>query len=164
MKKWNEGFIHVAMRSVLKDSGWQLIAGEYPGGSDHDLYPLNVVDPSFARDGSPDARRHSLGELIPDLVALKGRDLLIAEAKVCYNLADQKKLENLLVQRRSDLLVALEKFALERGFPELLPVSTLRFHPVLVFVNTINAPAPIKNFTHLLIDSPFSGNFNGVLV
>ena len=43
--KWNEGRIHVAMRTILAEEGWDLIAGEYPGGSNHDLYPLNVVDP-----------------------------------------------------------------------------------------------------------------------
>jgi len=163
MKKWNEGHIHVAMRKVLKDRGWKLIAGEYPGGSDHELYPLNVVDPLLAKDGSPDARRHSLGELIPDLVALKGRDLLIAEAKVSYNLADQKKLEYLLLQRRLDLITSLEIFARRHNMIDVFPIATLRFHPVLVFVNTANAPVPEQNFSHLLIDSIFSGNFYGTL-
>jgi len=59
--KWTEGHIHLAMRQILIAQGWSLIAGELPGGSDHDLYPLNVVDPALARDRSPDPRRHSLG-------------------------------------------------------------------------------------------------------
>lgn len=163
MKKWNEGFVHVAMRSIVRQAGWELIAGEYPGGSDHELYPLNVIDPNVARDNSPDCRRHSLGELIPDLVALKGRDLLIAEAKVCYNLADQEKLVNLLSKRRSDLEAALRKFAVERGFDNLLPIETLCIYPLLVFVKYDNAPPPIANFSHLLVETLNSGYFNGPL-
>ena len=80
--KWTEGHIHVVMRDVLRQKGWTLVAGEFPGGSDHELYPLNVVDPVVARDASPDPRRHSLGELIPDLVALRGANLFVGEAKV----------------------------------------------------------------------------------
>src|SRR5437867_190192 len=131
--RWTEGRVHVAMRRVLRDQGWRLVAGEYPGGSDHELYPLNVVDTAVARDGSPDPRRHSLGELIPDLVALSGDDLLIAEAKPAYNEPDREKLTTLLGERRGDLLVALGKFAVERKVRELLPVRRLRIHPVLVF-------------------------------
>ena len=87
------------MRQVLKGLGWSLIAGEYPGGSNHELYPLNVVDPVVARDRSPDPRRHSFGELIPDLVALLGRELLIGEAKVKYDDGDRQKLEELIGEK-----------------------------------------------------------------
>ena len=163
MMKWNEGHIHVAMRSIVRQFGWQLIAGEYPGGSDHELYSLNVIDPSVARDNSPDCRRHSLGELIPDLVALKGRDLLIAEAKVFYNLADQEKLVKLLSVRRNDLEAALRKFAVERRFDNLLPIETLCIYPVLVFMKNDGAPAPIANFSHLLVENHTIGHFNGPL-
>jgi hypothetical protein len=163
MKKWNEGSVHVAMRNIVRNSGWTLIAGEYPGGSDHELYPLNVVDPAIARDNSPDCRRHSLGELIPDLIAIKGRDLLIAEAKVSYNLPDQEKLQRLLSDRRADLLSALRKFAVERGFAQLLPVETLNLYPVLVFVHKERPPAPTVNFSHLLVQSLTSGIVYGSL-
>jgi hypothetical protein len=88
------------MREYLKSEGWILVAGEYPGGSDHELYPLNVVDPSVARDNSPDPRRHSLREIIPDLVALRGRDLFIGEAKVGYSEKDRDKLDDLVNTRR----------------------------------------------------------------
>ena len=90
--RWSEGLIHLSMRAFLTRQGWQLIAGEYPGGSDHQLYPLNVVDPALARDESPDPRRHSLGELIPDLVALRKRDLFIGEAKLGHDDGDRAKL------------------------------------------------------------------------
>ena len=114
MLKWTEGYVHLAMRNVLRHKNWTLIAGEYPGGSDHELSPLNITDPRVARDNSPDPRRHSLGELIPDLVALKGRLLFIAEAKVSYNLPDLLKLEYIVTERKDDLLLALNKFAVEK--------------------------------------------------
>lgn len=68
--RWTEGHIHIVMRKFLKSNHWLLIAGDYPGGSDHELFPLNVVDPAVARDHSPDPSRHSLGKIVPDLVAL----------------------------------------------------------------------------------------------
>lgn len=149
------------MRRVLKQKGWKLIAGEYPGGSDHELYPLNVIDPTVARDRSPDPRRHSLGELIPDLVAIRNRDLLIAEAKVAYNVPDLEKLQYLIGERRTDLMIALEKFSKERGFPELLPLNSLRLHPTLVFVDTGADRVPSDSFSHLLISSREDGRFVG---
>lgn len=151
------------MRRVLKQKGWKLIAGEYPGGSDHDLYPLNVIDPTVARDRSPDPRRHSLGELIPDLVAIRNRDLVIAEAKVAYNVPDIEKLQYLIGKRRSDLMIALDKFSRERCYPELLPLHTLKLHPTLVFVDTGDDRVPSDSFSHLLISSRENGRFVGVL-
>lgn len=153
----------MAMRRLLKGLGWTLVAGEYPGGSDHELYPLNVVSPEFARDESPDPSRHSLGEIIPDLVALRARTLLLAEAKVRYSEADREKLGDLLSTRRRDLLSALEKFARERGVPALLPVETLAMAPVLVFASTSVAPQPQGAFSHLRITAPGEGRFEGLL-
>ena len=39
--------------AVVRDGGWRLIAGQYPGGSDDELPALNIVDPTVARDNSP---------------------------------------------------------------------------------------------------------------
>lgn len=162
--KWTEGHIHLAMRRVLRDKGWLLVAGEFPGGSDHELYPLNVVDPTVAKDLSPDPRRHSLGELIPDLVALKGRELFIGEAKVRYDVEDRAKLEALVSERREDLLLALGTFANERRVPEILPVETLVLRPVLVFLVDSPAPeAPSGALSHLRIVSPSEAFFEGAL-
>ena len=68
-----ESFVHVAMREYLKKEGWTLVAGEYPGGSDDELYVLSIMDPSVACDNSPDPRRHSEGEIIPDIVVQLSR-------------------------------------------------------------------------------------------
>ena len=151
------------MRRVLRTTGWLLVAGEYPGGSDHELYPLNVVDPTVARDRSPDPRRHSLGELIPDIVALKGRHLLIGEAKPRYNEGDRLKLLKLIGERRADLLSALNTFANIRGYPQLLPVSTLIIYPTLVFPSGSASPSPNGDFSYLRIESRAAGHFEGAL-
>lgn len=161
--KWTEGYVHVAMRTVISNNGWLLVAGEYPGGSDHELYPLNVVDPTLARDKSPDPRRHSLGELIPDIVALRGRRLLIGEAKVRYSEADKIKLENLIQNRKDDLSMALNVFAKERSFMELLPVEDLEYCPVLIFVASSTAPPVSGRMSYLRISDLSNGNFEGYL-
>ncbi|MCC6553434.1 MAG: hypothetical protein IT372_10505 [Polyangiaceae bacterium] len=161
--RWTEGHVHVAMRKFLSRQGWRLVAGEYPGGSDHQLYPLNVVDPTIACDRSPDPRRHSLGELVPDLVALRDRDLFIGEAKLRYDEGDRVKLALLLGERRSDLLAALRKFARERGVPELLPVETLVMRPALIFMSNADAPPPAPDFTYLRIVSQNDAYFEGAL-
>lgn len=57
--KITESFVHVSMRQCLKRSGWLLIAGEYPNGSDDELNVLSISDPVVARDNSPAPRRHS---------------------------------------------------------------------------------------------------------
>lgn len=162
--RWTEGHIHLAMRRVLEDQGWLLVAGEFPGGSDHHLYPLNVVDPVVARDRSPDPRRHSLGELIPDLVALRGRDLFIGEAKVRYNRGDREKLERLVTVRRGDLLTVLRVFSKERRVSQLLPVETLVLRPTLVFrADKLVVPAPAGGLSYLRIVSATDGFFEGAL-
>jgi hypothetical protein len=161
--RWTEGHVHLVMRRLLKQKGWTLVAGEFPGGSDHELYPLNVVDPALARDDSPDPRRHSLGELIPDLVAIQGTDLLIGEAKIRYNERDREKLAMLLSDRKADLLAALRTFAGERAVPELLPVERLMLHPVLIFRANSKAPPPACGFSHLRVVSNTEAFFEGAL-
>lgn len=161
--KWTEGHVHLAMRRFLRSDGWLLVAGEFPGGSDHELYPLNVVDPAVACDESPDPRRHSLGELIPDLIALQDSKLFIGEAKVRYHEGDRVKLALLLSERRKHLLAALQTFARERSVPQLLPVERLMLHPVLVFRAEAAAPLPSGGFSYLRIVSKTEAFFEGPL-
>lgn len=161
--RWTEGHIHLAMRHVLAGQGWVLVAGQFPGGSDHELYPLNVVDPAVAKDGSPDPRRHSLGELIPDLVALRARDLFIGEAKPRYDAGDREKLDVLMSERREHLLMALRTFSRERRVSQLLPVETLVLRPTLVFPAGIAAPPPTGPLSYLRIVNPTEAFFEGAL-
>lgn len=100
--KITESYVHVAMREFLKKEGWLLIAGEYPNGSDDELNVLSISDPTVARDHSPDPRRHSRGEIVPDLVAYKNGTILIVEAKPKYSLDDKYKLIDLLSTKRID--------------------------------------------------------------
>lgn len=162
--KWTEGRIHISMRNILAVQGWLLVAGEFPGGSDHELYPLNIVDPEVAKDGSPDPRRHSVGEIIPDLIALRGRDLLIGEAKVKYDARDREKLELLISDRRADLLRSLRIFSKERRVPELLPIETLILRPTLVFLAESSVIPPLPgSLSYLRIMSTTRAFFEGPL-
>jgi hypothetical protein len=163
MKKWTEGLVHVAMRKALRNAGFKLIAGEFPGGSDHELYPLNVTDPTVARDRSPDPRRHSTGELIPDIVALKQRCLVLGEAKVNYNDSDRIKLAYLINERRGDLQIALAKFSAERRFSELMPFDTLTLLPVLIFTTLKTSPALPKGFSYMRMASDSEALYEGTL-
>ena len=163
MMQWKEGHIHLAMRHFLRQSGWRLIAGDYPGGSDHELHPLNVVDLRLATDNSPDPRRHSLGELVPDLVALKSNQLIILEAKPNFNFDDYQKLQKLLGERRVDLQEALLKFARDRNVPSLLPLEKLTLMPVLAFKASSVAPPPDPDFSYLRILNADHAYFEGAL-
>lgn len=163
MRKWTEGLVHLAMRKAFRNAGFKLIAGEFPGGSDHELYPLNVTDPIVARDRSPDPRRHSTGELIPDIVALKQRWLVLGEAKVHYNDLDRIKLAHLINEREGDLHIALEKFSAERNCPDLMPVSTLSLLPVLIFTTLKYPPALPKGFSYMRLASNSEVIYEGAL-
>lgn len=145
-----EGHIHVAMRRFLKRNGWELIAGQYPGGSDDELCALNVVDPILARDLSPDPRRHSFGKLVPDLVARNDNFLLVIEAKVGYSYEDKLKLENLLGERREDFISALTKFAMERSLTTLIPIAQFTMIPALAFSSKTKASLT-PGFLHLRV-------------
>jgi hypothetical protein len=149
------------MRKVFRDEGFSLVAGEYPGGTDHELYPLCVTDPAVARDRSPDPRRHSADELIPDIVAIRGRELVLGEAKVGYNDGDRLKLEYLVGERRPHLLIALEKFSVERRIPELLPVETLVLMPTLIFTTEKRAPSRPDGFSFLILDRDGARHLGG---
>lgn len=132
--KRDETYVHVAIRTFLKKEGWLLIAGQYPGGSDDELHVFNIFDPVLAKDSSPDHRRHSFGKLVPDLIAYKNGMLLVVEAKPEYSVSDKEKLEYLLKERREDFLAHLTKYAEERGFSEILPLSERKIIPTLAFL------------------------------
>lgn len=163
MINWTEGRVHLAMRKSLRKHGFTLVAGEYPGGTDHELYALNVTDPTLARDNSPDPRRHSAGELIPDIVALKDRFLVIGEAKVHFNEPDRHKLAYLVEERHEHLQQAVVKFAVERRRPELLPFASLKLLPTLIFTAQRAAPNPSDGFSHLIIGLDGTPKFQGAI-
>ena len=131
----NESFVHVAMREYLKQCGWLLIAGEYPNGSDDELNVLSISDPAVACDNSPDPRRHSLGEIIPDLIAYKNNVILIIEAKPGYSSGDREKLNNLLGNMKSRLISSLEKFSAYKAHFSDIDYHNAIYVPVLAYGN-----------------------------
>lgn len=128
-----EDLIHVAIRRFIPPLGWQLIAGQYPSGSDDALPALNIVDPTVARDQSPDPRRHAADKQVPDLVAYKAGVMLLIEMKPRFSAEDEAKLIGLLTYRRADLLLALDAFLTVRRIALPTPTSQLIFVPCLGF-------------------------------
>jgi hypothetical protein len=148
-----EAFVHRAVRRHLVADGWTLVAGQWPGGTDDALHILYIVDPTVARDLSPDPRRHSLDKFVPDVVALKDGTLLIVEAKPAYSQMDYDKLQRLLSERRDDLYTALRTFGRERGFPALLRPDLLAIRPGLAFSRKSAHPSVAFPWVLLLVDS-----------
>lgn len=149
-----ESFIHVVMRQYLKDIGWTLVAGEYPGGTDDELYVLSIVNPEVARDNSPDPRRHSEGEIIPDLFAYKDNVMLIIEAKPKYSLSDKNKLKELIYTKQSLLKDAVIKFCKERRILNNVNLTSVQYLPVLAFGNKIdNIIDEEDGFGHIYIEN-----------
>lgn len=150
--KIDEGYIHLAVREFLKGKGWKLVAGQLPGGSDDECYTLNVTDPVFACDNSPDHRRRSDNKLVPDLLALNGSDLLIVEMKPYYSVDDELKLLTLLSDRRSDLMLAMRKFGTDRGILELCDPEALNLIPALGF-RASTSFSRMPQFAYFLVTS-----------
>ena len=128
-----EDFVHVAMRMFLKNNGWLLIAGEYPNGSDDELSVLSISDPSVACDNSPDPRRHSTGENVPDLVAFKSNNILVIEAKPKYSIGDKEKLRDLFSNKKDRLIESLIKFSTEKIQFSTINYRAAVYWPVLAF-------------------------------
>jgi len=149
-----ESYIHVAMRQYLKDNGWHLIAGEFPGGTDDELNVLSISDPEVARDNSPDPRRHSTGEIVPDLVAHKDGVILIVEAKSRYSQSDKEKLDDLLTDKRNRLVAALEKFSLNKPEFTNIDYRNVRYVPVLAFHHSVDTIKKVDlGFAHIYVES-----------
>jgi hypothetical protein len=115
-----------------------------PGGSNDELRPLYIRDPTLARDQSPDPRRHSQGTLQVDLVALSRNVLLLIELKPRYSSEDKEKLEYILGDRRHDLNLACRE---QLG----LQIDELDVHPALGFERTEVLPERPQNFMFFLV-------------
>jgi len=152
--KITESFVHVAMREYLKREKWLLIAGEYPNGSDDELNVLSISDPDLARDNSPDPRRHSTGEIIPDLIAYKNNVVIIVEAKPNYSYDDKEKLINLIVNKRKRLVNSLKKFSYGKTIFCNINFDTVKYVPVLAYGNPSYEVVHIDSgFGHLYVRS-----------
>lgn len=149
-----ETFVHIAMRKYLKKEGWILVAGEYPGGSDDELFVLSIMDPAVAKDNSPDPRRHSEGEIIPDLFAYKNGIMLVIEAKPKYHIGDREKLKNLFLYKMELMQKALKKFCEDHHLLRQVDLSNLIYVPVLAFGNEKYKIFPEETgFVHIYVKS-----------
>ena len=117
-----ETFIHIAMRKYLKKEGWTLVAGEYPGGSDDELFVLSIMNPIVAKDNSPDPRRHS-------------EFMLVIEAKPQYDIGDREKLKDLFLNKRGLLQKSLKNFCKNHHLLKQINLDNLIYIPVLAFGN-----------------------------
>lgn len=152
--KITESFVHIAMRQFLKKNDWLLIAGEYPNGSDDELNVLSISDPVVARDNSPDPRRHSRGEIIPDLVAYKNGCILIIEAKPKYSIEDKNKLVDLLYTKKDRLIDSLKDFSFGKPQFSHINYDHASYIPVLAFGNSsFVPPCEDSGFGHIYIRS-----------
>jgi Holliday junction resolvase len=144
-----EDLIHVAVRRFVRAQGWTLIAGQHPNGSD-ELPTLYIVDPTVARDNSPDPRRHSAEKQVPDLVAYKAGIMLLVELKPRFSAEDEAKLLDLLTNRRGDLLLALDAFLTVRRITLPTPTNQLTFVPCLGFADG-SRYTPHRDFCYFLV-------------
>ena len=152
--KITESYVHVAMRDFLRREGWLLIAGEYPNGSDDELNVLSISDPAVARDHSPDPRRHSRGEIVPDLVAYRDGTILVIEAKPKYSLDDKDKLLDLLTDKKDRLIASLKEFSAGKARFSQIDYDSAEYVPVLACGNqTFVPPCRDLHFGHIYVKS-----------
>lgn len=151
-KRVDEPHVHIVMRHCLKRKGWTLLAGDYPGGTDGELYQFSVRDPMLAKDNSPDHRRHDLGENVPDLVAEKDGIILIIEAKPAYSSSDEEKLVSLFTSGYSTLISELESFCKRYSLLSNTVIRDCQLIPALAYYHPSGIPEHARNgFVHIYV-------------
>jgi len=88
MKKLNETLVFISVKTHLISSGWNLIGGQPPSGTDY-LPVIEIRDPGYAGKGSK-------GSYKPDLIAWKKDTLMIIELKPTFDKHDRKKVNEVL--------------------------------------------------------------------
>lgn len=84
----SETTVYLKVKKHLKSSGWSVLAGQPPSGTDH-LPVIEIKDDFESGNGSK-------GSFKPDLVAWKDDILVFIELKPIFNAPDQAKVENVL--------------------------------------------------------------------
>ena len=84
----SETTVYLKVKKHLKTSGWSVLAGQPPSGTDH-LPVIEIKDDLKSGNGSK-------GSFKPDLVAWKDDILVFIELKPIFNPIDQAKVENVL--------------------------------------------------------------------
>ena len=113
-----EDEIYILTKSFLMKSGWKIIGGQPPKGTDK--YPVIEIKSAANSD------KGSLGSFKPDLVATKDSWLLLCECKPGLDLNDVYKLREILLSpsRIAQLYAELKQRNLGVSGPELLAVVT----------------------------------------
>jgi hypothetical protein len=88
MEKLNETQVFIIVRNHLLESGWQVLGGQPPSGTDH-LPVIEIRDPTHQGKGSK-------GSYKPDLIAWHDSNLLIIELKPSFNRGDRDKVIKVL--------------------------------------------------------------------
>jgi len=136
----NEEGVYIAVSTYLAESGWHVVGGQPPSGTDH-LPVIEIKDPGHTGKGSN-------GAFKPDLVACKWRSVLIVEVKPLFSPADRKKLLGILGdQRRLSLLIdELD----QRGFSRQLGLAANENQVVLAFTGALGFSGLVGNLHGLV--------------
>jgi hypothetical protein len=80
--------LYIALKGYLKDTGWEIVGGQPPSGSDH----LPVVEIKLNHG----LEKGSKESFKPDLLALRENQLMLFEIKPKYSQSDFEKLLTVL--------------------------------------------------------------------
>lgn len=94
-----ESKIYFYIKKYLRLTGWVLLGGEPPDGS-NELKRIEIRDPEHLDKGSK-------GALKIDLIASRDRILLLIEIKPEFDYSDVDKLNYIVNERKQDLFAAL---------------------------------------------------------
>lgn len=111
MTQVNETFLYIRLKRFLRASGWSVVGGQPPSGTDH-IPVLEIKAGSGLAKGS-------LGSFKPDLVACYGTRVIVVEIKPKFNLEDVQKLREFLAsdeRRRNFLLELRQRGILDSAF------------------------------------------------
>lgn len=88
MSKLNETLVFIAVKKHLIKSGWKVIGGQPPSGTDY-LPVIEIRDPNYSGKGSK-------GSYKPDLIGWKMNTLIIIELKPTFSKIDRDKVNEVL--------------------------------------------------------------------
>ena len=99
----SESEIYVYSKRFLRQSGWTLVGGEPPGGTDS-LPRVEAKHPEMQAKGSRGSKK-------VDIIAHRGGHLLLLELKSSFDRGDVEKLDELVSEEkwRRSLVEALEE-------------------------------------------------------
>jgi hypothetical protein len=116
----------LAARVILERSGWHIVGGQPPRGSD-DLALVEIRSPNARAKGSS-------GSFKPDLIAYREPYWCLFEAKPRYSPSDRRKLIDILSDPRR-----IEQLAIELTYRRLIPINAPEPRPQNIFGCLVHA-------------------------